>query len=150
VERLALSADDRAHYVKKIYGEALAAKIITPEFLAAHTNLAAYAALVLPRRSAAMKGAELLMRAPAVAAKPQSAAPLTTQLVPPPDPMEAVLLATFPVSDADLATLAASRAKAAQTYLLGTGKVEAARIFLKAGGMETLRRDGRRAYLQFQ
>ena len=150
VERLVLSADDRAHYVKKIYGEALIAKKITPELLAANTNLAAYAAQVLPHRSTAKKGAELLMRAPAAATVPQSAAPPATQLVPPPDPMEAVLLATLPVSDADLSTLAARRAKAAQAYLLGTGKVEAARIFLKAGGVETLRRDGRRAYLQFQ
>ena len=64
--------------------------------------------------------------------------------------MEAVLLATFPVTDADLATLAANRAKAVQTYLIETGKVEASRIFLKAGGVDALRRDGSRAYLQFQ
>ena len=47
--------------------------------------------------------------------------------------MEAVLLATFPVSQNDLETLAASRAKAVQAYLLQTGKVEASRLFLKEG-----------------
>jgi hypothetical protein len=61
-----------------------------------------------------------------------------------------MLLATYPVGAADLETLAASRAKAAQTYLIQTGKVEAARVFLKASTPDTLRRDGSRTYLQFQ
>jgi hypothetical protein len=64
--------------------------------------------------------------------------------------MEAILLTTYPVSDSDFETLAANRAKTAQTYLIETGKVDASRIFLKTGGVETLRRDGSRAYLQFQ
>ena len=64
--------------------------------------------------------------------------------------MEALLLATFPVSDADFETLAAARAKAVQTYLLQTGKVDAARIFLTANGAGTMRREGSRANLQFQ
>jgi len=148
--QIVLTPDDRAHYVKKIYGEALAAKKITPEFLAANSNLAVYAAQLLPRSSAAKKGAQLLMPAPVAATKPESAAKPATKLVPPPDPMEAVLLATFPVSDGDLETLAANRARAAQTYLLQTGKIEASRIFLKTAAVENLRRDGSRAYLQFR
>ena len=54
----------------------------------------------------------------AVAApKPKAAAAVkpATKLVPPPDPMEALLLATFPISDADLATLAADRRSAVAT-----------------------------------
>ncbi len=150
VAQLVISAEDRAYYVKKIYGEALAANKITPELLAANTNLAAYAAQSLLHPLQITKGAELLEKTPVTTTPLESAAPPPSKLVPPPDPMEAVLLATFPVTDADLATLAANRAKAAQTYLIETGKVEASRIFLKAGGADTLRRDGGRAYLQFQ
>jgi len=150
VEQLVLTPADRAHYVNKIYNEALAAKKITPELIAANTNLAAYAAQIFPRQSNNRKGATLLTSAGSAAAKNAAAAKPVTKLVPPPDPLEAVLLATFPVTDADLATLAANRAKAAQTYLLQSGKVEAARVFLKAGTAESLRRDGSRAYLQFQ
>ena len=73
-----------------------------------------------------------------------------TKLVPPPDPVEAVLLATFPIGENDLETLAASRAKAVRAYLLQTGKVEAARLFLKESQAEGLRSDGSRVYLQFR
>jgi len=97
-----------------------------------------------------MKGAQMLQRTHTTAKKPAAATKPVTKLVPPPDPIEAILLTTYQVSDADLETLAANRAKAAQNYLIDTGKVEAARIFLKAGGVQTLRRDGSRAYLQFQ
>jgi hypothetical protein len=150
VEQLILSSDDRAHYVKKFYGEALAAKKITPELIAANTNLLAYAAQVHARRATIAKGAQMLTRTRVITAKPATAAKPATKLVPPPDPMEALLLATIPVSDADFETLAAARAKAVQTYLLQTGKVDAARIFLTASGAGNLRRDGSRANLQFQ
>ena len=73
-----------------------------------------------------------------------------TKLVPPPDPMEAVLLATYPVSQSDLEALAASRAKAVQAYLLQTGKVAASRLFLKQSEAGGLRSDGSRVYLQFR
>ena len=63
VEQLVLSPDDRAHYVKKIYGEAVAAKKITPELIAANTNLLAYAAQVYARRATIEKGAQMLTRA---------------------------------------------------------------------------------------
>jgi hypothetical protein len=64
--------------------------------------------------------------------------------------MEAALLTTFPVSQSDLETLAASRAKAVQDYLLQTGKVEAPRLFLKEDPTAGLRSDGSRVYLQFK
>ncbi len=73
-----------------------------------------------------------------------------TRLVPPPDPMEAVLLATVDISEGDLETLAADRAKAVQADLLQTGKVEAARLFLKQAETGGVRSDGSRVYLQFR
>jgi hypothetical protein len=152
VEQLLLTPDDRARYVKKIYAEAEAAGKITPALIAANTNLAAYAAQVLPRKTIAKKGATQLMQAEKGVVKNQPAAGTgyQTKLVPPPGPMEAVLLATFPVSQSDLETLAASRAKAVEAFILQTGKVEASRLFLKAGAAEGVRSDGSRVYLQFR
>ena len=113
-------------------------------------NLAAYAVQLSQLHPKLKKGAQQLMQPANAQTKPEDAAKPVTKLVPPPDPMEALLLATFPVSNADFETLAANRAQAVQTYLLQTGKVDAGRLFLKAGGAEILRPDGSRAYLQFQ
>jgi hypothetical protein len=151
VDQIVVVPDERAHWVKKLYSEAVADNKITPQLIAANTNLAAYAAAVLPRRLATEKGATMLMK-PGQTAKEQPAAGTVyqTKLVPPPDPMEAVLLATYPVAENDLETLAASRAKAVRAYLLQTGKVESARLFLREDQAAGLRSDGSRVYLQFR
>jgi hypothetical protein len=152
VEQIVLTPDDRANWLKKIYAEAEAAGKITPELIAANTNLAAYAAQVLQRKTIASKGATQLMQTEKITGTNQPAAGMAyqTKLVPPPDPMEAVLLSTIAVSQNDLEALAASRAKAVQAYILQTGKVEASRLFLKTGAAEGVRSDGSRAYLQFR
>ena len=151
VDQLVLAPDDRARWVKKIYDQAVADGKITPQFIAANTNLAAFAAKVLPRKLVVNKQATQLMRSGNGATKKQPAGTAyQTKLVPPPDPMEAVLLATIPVTDGDLEALAASRAKAVQAYLLQTGKVAASRLFLKQSEAGGLRSDGSRVYLQFQ
>jgi hypothetical protein len=151
VDQIVLTADDRARYVPKIYAEAEAAGKITPQLIAANTNLAAYAAKVLPHKLAVTKQATLLIHSEMGAPKKQSAgAAFQTKLVPPPDPMEAVLLATYPVSQDDLETLATSRAAAVRACILQTGKVEASRLFLKQGESGGLRSDGSRVYLQFR
>ena len=145
---LVLTPADRAHYIPKFYDQAVAAHKITPALIAANTNLAAYVTQAAARVPAMRKGAELLL-AHKLAAAPAAAKP-ASKLVPPPDLPEAMLLATFPVNDDDLAALAARRAQAVQAYLLQNGKVEASRIFVTAAGTEKLRRDGSRAYLQFR
>jgi hypothetical protein len=155
-DEIVLLPSDRAHHIDKMYEEASAAHKITPEMIAANTNLTAYAAEAGARTASANpKDAGLtLLRKPAAGGPQQTAEKQTpkpvTKLVPPPDPEEALLMATFPVSDADLVTLAANRAKAVQAYLVETNKVDASRIFLTAGGVENLRRDGSRAYLEFR
>jgi hypothetical protein len=149
VDQIVLAPDERAHWVKKIYYEAVANDKITPQLIAANTNLAAYAASVLPK--AVEKGATKLMKSgPTVKEQAAATAAYQTKLVPPPDPMEAVLLATYPIGENDLEKLAASRAKAVRAYLLQSGKVEAARLFLKESQAEGLRSDGSRVYLQFR
>ena len=150
VEHLVLSPDDRQHYIEKLYNEAVADNKITPELIAANTNLAAYAAQILARTPSLKKGAELLTTRTVAGAQPPTNSVPVTRLVPPPSPTEALLLSIFPVSDADYESLAASRAQAVQAYLVQIGKVEASRIFVTATAGEHLRRDGSRTYLQFR
>jgi hypothetical protein len=150
VDQVTLTPDERQSLVKKLYREALADGRITPAIIAANTNLAVIAAQVPSRSSSSEKGATFLMKkwepaaakASAVAAQPRMAAIA--------DPTEALLAAIIPVSDSDLATLAADRAKAVRAYILQTGKVEATRIFLVENQTGGVRADGSRAYLQFR
>ncbi|HTX20715.1 MAG TPA: DUF748 domain-containing protein [Candidatus Aquilonibacter sp.] len=153
VDQIVLSPDDRARWIKKLYDEAVANGKITPQLIAANTNLAAFAAQVLPRKLTIEKGAPRLVQSEKSVTQnpPPAASPAyQTKLVPPPDPMEAVLLATIPIDESDLETLAAARAVAVQAYLLQTGKVEASRLFLKESQTEGLRSDGSRVYLQLR
>jgi hypothetical protein len=149
VDQIVTSPEERARWVKKFYSEALADKKITPELLAANTNLADYAAQVLPHELKEEKGATLLVNSSSSQKSKTTPVVYQTRLVPPPDPMEAVLLATFPVSEDDLETLAAARARAVQNYLLQHGNVQAPRLFLTAKEA-TFRSDGSRVYLQFR
>ena len=145
-DAIVLTPEARARWVKRLYSEAVAAGKITPQLLAANSNLVVYAAQVLPNNSAFEKGAAKLIRGSG-APKSAAEAGYQTKLVPPPDPSEAVLLTTFPVNDGDLETLAANRAKAVQNYLLASGKVTAGRLFLKQG---ELRRAGSKVILSFR
>jgi hypothetical protein len=149
VDQIVIPPGDRAGWVKKFYSAALADKKITPELLAANTNLAAFAAQVLPRKLTGEKGVSQLSQAtPSNDAKKTSTPVYQTKLVPPPDAIEAVLLATFPAGVEEMEAIAAARAKVVQDYLLPSGQVEAGRLFLTTG--TSLRRDGSRAYLQFR
>jgi hypothetical protein len=143
VDAILLTPEVRAHWIQKFYNQALGDNKITPELIAANTNLAAIAAQILPKKL--LKGASQLMTS---SAEEKAAAEKNyhTKLEPRPDVTEAVLLATYPVGEGDFAALAAARAKAVQDYLLGA-KVDAARLFLTTAG---LRQDGSRAYLQFR
>jgi len=151
--QIVLSPADRTHYIQKMLTEAYKAGKITPELIAANTNLAAYAAQAanrLPSNKRKTSGQLLMLHASTANTSPQAAALPVTKLVPPPDVNEALLLATIPVSNNDLAALAAARAQTVQTYLLQAGKVDAARIFLTASGADNLRQGGSRTYLEFR
>jgi len=149
VKQVIVTPDQRENWVRKLYAQAVADGKVTPQLLAADTNLAVYAAGVLPKIKS-LKGATQLVKSRAANGSAATAPVYQTKLVPPPSPTEAVLLATLPVNDNDLEALAASRTAAVQNDLLQTGKVDASRLFLKAGTVEGLRRDGSRVYLQFR
>ena len=140
----------REKWIGKFYSEAVAKKIITPQMIAANTNVAAYAA-ELAQKTTPAKGAALLTHARAAAEKTSAAKKaFTTKLNPRPTPNEAVLMTAFPVKSEDLETLASARAKAVQNYLLTTGKVDAFRLFLKQPDAGAVRGEGSRAYLEFR
>jgi hypothetical protein len=152
--QLVLTPEERTRWIKKLYGEALASGRITPALIAADTNLAAFAALIQPRAPEIRKGATILMKGQSSAAQSPAravaAAPSPSQLAPPADPMEILLLAAIPITDNDFETLAEDRAKAVRAYILQSGKVEASRLFLTENQTGGVRSDGSRVYLQFQ
>jgi hypothetical protein len=152
LDQIVLAPDQRAHWVKVLYDEAIAGGKITPAVIMANTNLAAIAARIkfVPQN---IKLAILLMQESQSSEKTFSkaaTAPATEQLTlpPPADPMEALLDAIIPVSDSDFETLAIDRAKAVRGYLLQSGKVEAGRLFLGQNQGGGLRQDGSRVYLE--
>ena len=153
-DQLTLTPEERAGWVKKLYGEAVEKGVINPAFIAANTNLAAIAAQIKPSSAEIEKGATILMKGlPAPAPKSSKAAATATQQAKPvasTNPKETLLLATIPVTDGDFEALASDRAKAVRAYILQTGKVEAARLFLAENQSGGVRSDGSRVYLQFR
>jgi len=151
-EQMVLTPGQRTSWVKKLFAEAEDSGKITPALIAANTNLTAAVAQLVARSAHAEKGGELLMQAAPAGTtnSPATAVAGKSKLAPPADPMEALLLATIPVSDSDLETLAADRAKAVRAYILQSGKVEDTRLFLTENQTGGVRADGSRVYLQFQ
>jgi hypothetical protein len=151
-DQIVLTPDERAALVKKLFSEAEAGGKITPALIAENTNLTAAAAQIIARKLTPKKGAELLMKATQTGSSKSSGTVVSGQSKLPPaaDPLETLLSATFPVSDDDLAALATERAKAVRAYLLQTGQVEDARLFLTQSQTGGVRSDGSRVYLQFQ
>jgi hypothetical protein len=153
-DQIMLTPQERAVLVKKLYGEAWANGQITPALVTANTNLVAAVAQIQSETSQRKKDATILMNGLQPSGQPASstvtAAPVLTRLAAPADPMEVLLLASIPVTDNDLAALAADRAKVVRAYLLATGKVEASRLFMAENQTGGVRSDGSRAYLQFR
>jgi hypothetical protein len=151
--QITLTPEQHAAWVKKLYGEAWGKGVINAAFIAANTNLVAIAAQIPSRSVKTEKGATILMEGPPSPA-PKSSKLAGASNLPKPaastDPMEALLLAAIPVTDGDFEALASDRAKAVRAYLLQTGKVEAARLFLTENQTGGVRSDGSRVYLQFR
>jgi hypothetical protein len=153
-EQVTLTPEEHADLVKKLYAEAWAHGQITPATLAANTNLVAAVAQIQSQSPKIQKDVTILMNSLHPSVQPPSstvaAAPASSKLAPPADPMEVLLLASIPVTDNDFEALATERAKAVRSYLLSTGKVEASRLFLAENQTGGVRSDGSRAYLQFR
>ena len=139
----------REKWIGKFYSEALAKKIITPQMIAANTNVAVYAA-ELAQNKLVVKGAAMLAQAGAMEQKKAAAKKsYQTKLDPRPTANEAILMATMPVKPEDLEMLAAARAKAVQDYLLAC-KIDPFRLFLKQPDAGSVRGEGSRTYIEFK
>jgi hypothetical protein len=68
----------------------------------------------------------------------------------PANDMESQLLETVKVSTDEFQTLANDRAQRVKEYVLKTGKVEAARVFLTQSGSTAMSTKGSRVYLHLQ
>lgn len=149
-DQMVLTPQQRAHWVTKLYDEALANGKITPELLEAHTNLAVIASRIKsPPKN--IKLAILLTKKSTPAQKGQGTpAPSASKLPPLADPQEALLTAMIPIADSDLEALAINRAKAVRGYILSSEKVEAKRLFLVQNPGGGLREDGSRVYLELE
>jgi hypothetical protein len=151
--QVAVTPEQHAAWVKKLYNEAVGKGVINAAFIAANTNLIAIAAQIPSRSGKIEKEATLLMKgSPTAAPKTSKAAGVSHQTKPAAltDPMETLLLATIPVTDGDFEALASDRAKAVRAYILQTGKVEAARLFLAENQTGGVKANGSRVYLQFR
>jgi hypothetical protein len=152
-DQITLTPEERAAWVKKLYSEALDKGVINAAFIAANTNLMAIAAQIPSRSVENEKNATRLMQRSSATAPKSSKADATAHQAQPiasADPKDILLLATIPVTDGDFEALASDRAKAVRAYILQTGKVEAARLFLAENQTGGVRPDGSRVYLQFR
>ena len=152
-DQINLTPDERAALVKELFSEAEAAGKITSALVTQNANLTAAVDQMVARKLAPKKGAELLVKTgptPATKSSGEDVVAGQSKLAPAADPLEVLLSATVPISDSDLETLAANRAKAVRDYILQTGKVEDTRLFLMESQTGSVRSDGSRVYLQFQ
>ena len=150
--QIILTPNQRTTLVKQLFRAAQADGKITPAIIAANTNLTTVMAQLKPRFSVE-KGAQSLIRpvqTSRVKSVPTTSGAAQSKLAPLDGPMEELLLAAIPISNSDLETLAIDRAKAVRAYILQTGQVEAARLFLTENQTGGVRADGCRVYLQFQ
>jgi hypothetical protein len=152
-DQIVLSPADQAAWVQKLFQAALADGRISPAQIAANTNLAllvaTQAAASRTPRDVPKTGASLQ---PRTANARSPVGPPATENIGAPPPVDSAtdaLLALYPVSESDLASLAAGRARMVQDYLNQTAKVAATRLFLSAQAA-SLNTNGTRAYLKFR
>jgi outer membrane protein OmpA-like peptidoglycan-associated protein len=145
-DQVVVTPEERPELLRTLYADALAKGLIVTS---SNTPTAAIAATQLPVfKKTAERGASQLMAkeaAPAVEAQPAGAVSAAGT-----DPMELALLNSVPVTDDDFQALATERAKAVREYILQSGKVEPARLFLTENKTGNLKTEGPRVYLELQ
>lgn len=157
-EQVALTPEERPHWLKEIYAEALSKGQIRPSINVTNPGAAASTlpAVALLRLGAPdlEKGASQLMERPGTNAPAPGAAATASPAKPAraiiADTMEQALLDSIAITDSDLGALAAERAKAVRDYLLASGKVEPERLFLAESPSDTVKSEGSRVYLQLK
>jgi hypothetical protein len=167
-DQVALTSEERSHWLKNLYAEALAKGEIAPphggtnQQSTAPGQPPAAGAGVRPGVTALLtqsqpreveKGATVLMEHAKSSTFPP---PGVVANVPKPgraavsDAVEQVLLDNIAISDSDFRALAAERSKAVREYILKSGKVEAERLFLAENSSGGVKSEGSRVYLQLR
>jgi len=150
-DQITLTAEERVEWLKVAHAAAFSPEAVAARALKSGTNVAASveisaatspkaaASSTVPSLDPSLKGASALMKG-GRKSEPKL----------PPQDLENEILATIEVSDADLAVLAAERARRVMDYILQTGKVEAERLFLakKTGDDKPIK--GSRVYLHLR
>jgi hypothetical protein len=143
-EQVIVAPEERAALVKRLYADAMSKGLI----VASSTNADGVATPLPPvyvSGTIARGGMDLLKKevAAPVAETARAQFPGVT------DSYELAFLTSLPVTETELQTLAADRAKAVREYFLQTGKVEAERLFLTEN-QTAVKREGSRVYLQLR
>ncbi|MDB6059451.1 MAG: hypothetical protein JWO95_3295 [Verrucomicrobiales bacterium] len=136
-ESVQLAPEERTTYLKEAYGAALAAGLITTNGVATTNQVAQRVVRTVSSRSDDKAGAKLRINN-------------FDDIKVPANDMESQLLETIQVSVEDFQTLANDRAQNVKDYILKTGKVEAARVFLTQSGTSATTAKGSRVYLHLQ
>lgn len=138
VDSMQITPDERLSYLKQAYSAALAAGLISTNG-AATTNHVQLAKVTHVREAPVdAKGAAGLVQSS------------WEKITVPANDMESQLLETIQVSSDDFQTLANDRAQRVKEYVLKSGKVEAARVFLTQSGSSATSNKGSRVYLHLQ
>lgn len=157
-EQVPLTTDEATQWIQTIYRLGVEKGELPPPAISTNGPADAVAASERPAPTAKEtgKGATALLP-PSKSPAPVSAAQAVGGRSRPPAAgdvtlaqMERVLLDAVVVSDGDLRTLAAERAKAVREYILQTGKAEAERMFLVEAQTTGLNGKGNRVLLQLK
>ena len=136
-ESIQLTPEERATYLKQAYGTALTAGLISTNGVAV-TDRTSQPTVVRTVSTGDAKGATRLVKNS------------FDNIRVPANDMESQLLETIQVSTDDFQTLANDRAQRVKEYILKSGKVEAARVFLTQSGSSATSNKGSRVYLHLQ
>jgi len=161
-EQITLTPEERAKWVQTLYATAL--KNGEVALTRPTTNEIATAATETPqvptrRPTEPVKGATALLNPPkpvlqianaGLAPAPSASGGGEGRPAANVNEMSQALMDAIAVTDADLSTLAADRAKAVRAYILQTDQVESDRIFLAENQSSGVRTNGSRAYLQLK
>ncbi|MFO1488427.1 MAG: DUF748 domain-containing protein [Verrucomicrobiota bacterium] len=152
-DQVSLTAEEREKWVRRLFDNLPVTASTTPTNVIA-TNASPAMAVTAPpanRRAAVpLKGATAQMNLkPAVPVLVQTSTNGQTVVVSPQTP-EQVLLGRIEITESDLETLAAERARAVRDYLQQGGRVEPERIFITEKQPGNLKASGSKAFLQLQ
>ena len=136
-ESIQITSEERTHYLKEAYAAALTAGIITTNGVVSTNRASVPRVTRTTGEMSDTKGATRLVKS------------TFDDIKIPANDMESQLLETIVVSNNDLQALANDRAQRVKEYVVKSGKVEAARVFLTQSGA-AMTAKGSRVYLHLQ